>query len=303
MRSTFRLLPLVIFLVAFAPALAQARPGDLFVGDPGSSQVLRISHKTAHQKVVASGHDIADPDSGAFDDKGRLVISDYAAFQNHGAIFRINVGSGGVQTLASGAPFGRGPTDVAITPNGKIYTVDSGAAAVFRIDPKSGGRHIVAQGGDLKIPVGIAALSNRKLLISDAGTGIQDGAMIVVNVKTGHTSFVVQRGDLLSPYGFALSPTGKSAYVVSSSASNPTITRVNVKTGAQKLAAHGAPLDDLTDVAMGLNGKLYAVDDSPSNPAIVKVNPKTGHARIFAQGGKLDAPEGITVQPPTAGHG
>ncbi len=284
-----------MFFVLAVP-VAQAKPGDLFIGDSGDGQIVRISHKSAHQKVVAQGHHLSNPDSGAFDDKGRLVVGDYDAFGSFGGVFRINVGTGGVQTLASGAPFGRGPTDVAITPNGKIYTVDSGAGVVFRIDPKSGARRIVASGGKLGSPLGVAALSNKKLLVSDAAGTM--GAVIAVNVKTGHQTFVVQRGDINDPYGITLSPNGKHAYAaIDLPLADQSIVRVAVKTGAVKTVAHGAPFDGITDVAMGLDGKLYVVDDDPGHPEVLKVDPKSGHVHVFAHGGKLTGPEGITIQP------
>lgn len=119
-------------------SLAQARPGDLYIGNPGDSNVLRIEHRTAHQSVVASGGNLASPDSGAFTRRGRLVIADYNALTN-GAVFKINVKTGEVKTLASGGDF-EGPTDVAIG-FGHVFADDpfAGAGAKGAIFQVAGG--------------------------------------------------------------------------------------------------------------------------------------------------------------------
>jgi hypothetical protein len=50
--------------------------------------VIKISHKTGKQRVVASGHHLSDPDSGAFASKHTLFIADYGPFGGDGAVFR-----------------------------------------------------------------------------------------------------------------------------------------------------------------------------------------------------------------------
>lgn len=285
----------VALLAAAAVApLAQAKPGDLYVGNAGGQNVVRIKHKNGHQSVVASGHNLDRPDSGAFDRKGRLVIADYGITNE---IFRINVKSGGVRSLASGLPL-VGPTDTAIGPGGQIYAADPTAGtgnhgAIYKI--AAGTTSLVSDGGHFSGgPLGLAVLPSGKILTSDQNAGPGgSGALLEVNPKNGHQSIVSSGHKLVDPYGMTLK-NSKIAYVADST--NRSIVRIKLRSGAQRVVAKGKPLNDPTDVAMGLDGKLYAVDDS-ANSKIIRVDPKSGATKVFASGGKLNAAEGITVQP------
>jgi sugar lactone lactonase YvrE len=294
-RSVLKISTVVIALLApptFSP-LAQAKPGDLYIGNAGNGKVLRINHKSGAQHVVASGQGLNSPDSGAFDDKGRLVIADYGA----AAVFRVNVDTGAVAPLASGPPL-EGPTDVAIGAGGKIYTADPFAGggllgAIFKV--ASGAATLVSDGQHFDGgPLGLAILPNGKILTADQDGGPSDsGALLKVNPKNGHQDVITEGGKLVNPYGMTLKRS-KVAYLADPGSDS--IVRVKLKTGRQKVIAKGKPLNGPTDVALGLNGKLYAVNDS-GEPKVIKVNPKTGAAHVFAKEGKLDAPEGITVEP------
>ncbi|MGH2965045.1 MAG: hypothetical protein ACRDMH_06660 [Solirubrobacterales bacterium] len=279
--------------------LAQANPGDLYIGNPGAGNVLRIGHHTKHQSVVASGGDLVSPDSGAFTRKGRLVIADYNALGGTGAVFKINVKTGDVKTLASGGAF-KGPTDVAIG-GGRIFADDpfagtGGKGAIFQI--VGGSATLVSQGGLFAGgPLGLAVLPSGKLLTTDqaAGTG-GTGSLLRVNPdNSGVQKFVTQDHKLKGSYGMTLSRSAKVAYVADDS--NDSIVRVKIATGAQRVVADGKPLDGPTDVALGLDGKLYAVNDAGAHPKVIKINPRTGDTHVFAKDGKLSSPEGITVEP------
>src|SRR4051794_26161083 len=119
MHMRHRLLLGACLALSLAPAVAQARPGDLYVGDPGRHAVIRINHDNGNQRIVASGQHLSDPDSGDFAGKNKLFIADYGAFGGDGAIFRVNTKSGDVATVSKNAHF-KGPTDVAVAPNGKL---------------------------------------------------------------------------------------------------------------------------------------------------------------------------------------
>ncbi len=260
--------------------------------------MVRIEHRTKHQSVVASGGDLLSPDSGAFTGKGRLVIADYNAFTT-GAVFKINVKTGDVKTLASGGAF-EGPTDVAIGPGG-IFADDpfagaGGKGAIFLIE--GGSSTLVSQAGLFAGgPLGLAVLPGGKLLTTDQKAGLRGtGSLLKVNPDhSGVQRFVTQDHKLNGSYGMTLSPNGKVAYVADDS--DNSIVRVKVATGAQRVVAQGKPLNGPTDVALGLDRKLYAVNNSGSNPKVVKIDPKTGDTHVFVKDGKLAAPEGITVEP------
>jgi DNA-binding beta-propeller fold protein YncE len=277
---------------------ALANPGDLYVGNAGAGNVIRINHKTAHQSVVAHGGNLNAPDSGAFDRKGRLLIADYRAFTD-GAIFRINVSTGAMKTLAHGGPF-KGPTDVAVSPGGGIFADDPFAGsgllgAIFKI---AAGSATTVSDGQLFNggPLGLAFTPGGKLLTTDQDGGPGGaGALIKVKQGNGHQSLVSHGGKLEGGYGMTLNPSGKLAYIADDAGDS--IVRVNIKTGHEKIVAQGKPLNGPTDVALGLDNHLYAANDGSNVGAIIRINPKTGHAHAFARGGKLDGPEGITIEP------
>jgi sugar lactone lactonase YvrE len=281
--------------VALAPGLAEARPGDLYIGNPGNHDVVKINHRTSTQRVVASGGDLNAPDSGAFTAAGKLMIADYDALG--GALFRIDPSSGHVATLASGGPFS-GPTDVAIGPRGSLYAVDPFAGAgslgaIFKVNSSTGHRSLVSDGQHFAGgPLGIAVRPSGNILATDqnAGPG-KSGALLQVNPQTGHQTFITQAHHLSEPYGMTLS--GKVAYLAD--IFNDSIVRVRLATGRQTVVASGAPLSSVSDVALGNDGKLYAVNEA--NAKVIRVNPRTGRKMVFASGGHLSGPEGITVEP------
>lgn len=296
-RLALGLLPLALL----APAAAQAKPGDLYVGDPGAHAVIRIDHVTGKQKIVASAGKLVSPDSGDFAGKNKLLIADYEAFGGGGAVFRVNTKKGGVATVSKDPQF-KGPTGVVVASKNEVDAVDPFAGAgllgaIFDVNPKNGNTSVLSEdqhfnGG----PLGIGALPNGKLLVSDqdAGPG-GSGALLKVNPGSGNQSFVAKGAHLDDPYGMTVTDNGKTAYLADASGNR--IVRVTVKTGKQKVVAHAGRLDDPTGVALGLDGKLYVVNDSSKKPSVLKVNPDNGNQKVFASGGKLSAPEGITVQP------
>jgi sugar lactone lactonase YvrE len=296
----------VISFGLLAPGAATAKPGDLYVGDPGRNPapgtIIRVSHSTGHQKVVASGGKLASPDSGAFAGPRKLFIADYGA----PAVFRVNPVSGGVATTSQDSEF-RGPTDVAIAPNGTLYAVDPfagtggppfGDGAVFKVNRHTGNATIVSQGHNFNGgPLGIVVLPSGKLLVTDQNAGPSDsGALLKIDPSSGHQTFVTSGGNLDGGYGLTLSGDGKAAYVADDADNQ--IVRVNIATGAQHVVAqYTAPDSYVSDVALGLDGKLYAVGDTPTEGFVLRIGRKTGNIHVFTSGHHLGLPEGITVQP------
>jgi sugar lactone lactonase YvrE len=268
------------------------------VGDGGNGKVIRISPKTGHQRVVASGHGLDSPDSGAFTKGGDLVIADYSAAGGDGGVFRIDLKQHSVKALAKGPPFA-GPTDAAITGNGDIYATDAFGGsdlqgAIYRI--AHGDAHLVSDKGFFESgPLGLAAHGN-DLFVADQDAGFAgSGALLSVNSKNGKQKILAQGKKLDDPYGLTLSPDGKYAYLADPTANR--IVRVKTSTGRQHVVVSGGKLKGPTDVAYGLNHKLYVANDASNHPSIVKVNPKTGRASILAKDGFLSGPEGVTIQP------
>ena len=299
-RLALGLLPLALL----APAAAQAKPGDLYVGDPGAHAVIRIDHETGKQKIVASAGKLVSRTVGTSPGKNKLLVAPRLTRRSAAVpCFRVNrLAKGGALLTVSKDPQFKGPTDVVVASKNEVDAVDPFAGAgllgaIFDVNPKNGNTSVLSEdqrfnGG----PLGIGALPNGKLLVSDqdAGPG-GSGALLKVNPGSGNQSFAAKGGHLDDPYGMTVTDNGKTAYLADASGNR--IVRVTVKTGKQKVVAHAGKLDDPTGVALGLDGKLYVVNDSSKKPSVLKVNPDNGNQKVFASGGKLSAPEGITVQP------
>jgi sugar lactone lactonase YvrE len=279
-------------------ASAQARPGDLWVGDAGNSKVFRIDPDTGEHHTVAKGGDLVSPDSGAFKANGDFLIADYDAFG--GAILRIDGDNHDVSKFADVAAL-VGPTDVALRGNA-VYAADpfagtGGNGAIFDVDEPGTDATIISDGQLFNGgPLGLAILPSGKILTADQDAGPDDsGALIKVNPTNGNQSFVTSGGKLESPYGMTMSANNNYAYLAEQ-VTPGRIVRVKIDSGAQKVIAKGNKLAGVTDVALGLDGMLYATNDS-LDPQIVRVNPATGKLKTVTDGAFLDAPEGITVEP------
>ena len=218
--------------------LAQARPGDLYIGNPGASNVVRIEHRTAHQSVVASGGDLASPDSGAFTKKGRLMIADYNALVD-GAVFKINVKTGDVKTVASEGGFA-GPTDVAIGPDG-VFADDpfAGTGSLLRVDPDhSGVQTFVTQDDRLEGSYGMTLSANSKVayVADDANS-----AIVRVKIATGAQRVVAQGKPLNGPTDVALGLDGK-LYAVNNAGTHPKVIQIDRRTGDTRVFAKDGKL-------------------------------------------------------------
>ena len=210
------------------------------MGDPGAHAVIRIDQQTGKQKIVASAGKLVSPDSGDFAGKNKLFIADYAAFGGGGAVgavFRVNTKTGGVATVSKDPQF-KGPTDVVVASKSEVDAVDPFAGAgllgaIFDVNPKNGNTSVLSEdqhfnGG----PLGIGALPNGKLLVSDQNAGPGDsGALLKVNPGSGNQSFVAKGGHLDDPYGIAVTDSGKTAYLADSTANR--VVRVTVKMEAE----------------------------------------------------------------------
>ena len=299
MRGIRRLALFSLFAAfAISPAAAQAAPGDLYIGDADDDnpQVIRIDpDHPRRQEVVAHGHGLLGPDSGAFTKSGKLLIADYSA----DGIFRINVKTGAVKPFGGTTGFA-GPTDVAVARDGTVYAADprghtDNAGAI--LEATAGEDPALISDGQFfnSGPLGLAVTRSGSILTADQDAGPSDsGALIRVNPESGDQSIVAE-GFSASPYGMTLSRDGKSAFLAEQT--DGAIVRINIKTGADKVIADNNRISAITDVALGLDGMLYAVNDSTEKPAVVRVNPKNGNTKVIAHDRKLTFPEGITVEP------
>jgi len=148
---------------------------------------------------------------------GKYIVADLDADNNGaaewGAIFVVDpgVGSPGNQTLLSSRTTGTGTdfywlTGLALGSAGDIYVCDQGNQAspgtqpprIYHVDPATGNRTIMAEGGTMKQPAGLAVISGTgataELVVVDAGlkkllrfTGTGAPIAITAGEELGHT--------------------------------------------------------------------------------------------------------------------
>ena len=131
------------------------RRGALFVVEADGTRIVISDFNTGTLQGV-------DPVSVAVEASGNiLVIDDDAGTRGRGALFRVN---GSQRTVVSdfgvGEPLGVDPIGVAVEASGNILVIDPNAGtgrdpgvadargALFRIDPRNGGRRILSDFGN-----------------------------------------------------------------------------------------------------------------------------------------------------------
>ena len=188
-----------------------------------------------------------------------------------------------VLTLIAAAKIAAAPFE-----EGDILYTDS-AGAVIGISQATGERIVVASGGRLVRPLGIAVDGNGDVLVSDTGSL----AIIRIDSLTGSQT-VIASGVLLGvPFGIAVERKG-DIFVANGEA----IIRLNPLTGEQTIVSEGGHFGAgggyPVGVAVAENGDLIVVNVGfPSQ--IIRVNPRTGHQTLISEAGCLKFPQAIAV--------
>src|SRR5439155_5651668 len=89
--------------------------------------------------------------------------------------------------------------------NGKLYVADysaSGKGAIIGVDPSSGQQSLVASGGNINGPTGLAII-NGLLYVANAG-GVPN--LVEINLGTGQQRLVSSGGDFSAPVAVAAAP-------------------------------------------------------------------------------------------------
>jgi streptogramin lyase len=192
----------------------------------------------------------------------------------------LQVGSGGAAAvLAAGAPLSD-PWAVAVAADGALLVVDEGSESVFSLDP-AGKLDTVASGDVLEDPAGIALAPDGKAYVSDR----QRDEVLRLDLATGTLTHVA---DVNNAMGVAMDKAGRLLV-----ANGSALRRIDPATGAMRVLAQGAPLEDPRDVAVALDGSLFVAGDRQ----VVRVDPITGAQSLLASGQPLTDPRGIDIQP------
>jgi hypothetical protein len=187
----------------------------------GTAGIYSIDRFAGTKATVSSAGDLEVPFgvkvAKAGPHSGKYIVADLDADNNGaaewGAIFVVDPGaaSPGNQTLLSSRTTGTGTdfywlTGLALGSAGDIYVCDQGNQAspgtqpprIYHVDPATGNRTIMAEGGTMKQPAGLAVISGTgataELVVVDAGlkkllrfTGTGAPIAITAGEELGHT--------------------------------------------------------------------------------------------------------------------
>ena len=66
-----------------------------------------------------------------------------------------------------------------------LYISDSGAQAIIRVDARTGAQTVIATGGHVTTPVGLAMVGTQQLLVGDPDAFDLAGGIIGVDLRSG----------------------------------------------------------------------------------------------------------------------
>ena len=178
---------------------------------------------------------------------------------------------------------------VQLNPGDIIYT-DSGDAVnggfVIKVDPNTQVQTVIASGGNLRMPFGVAIDSNGQIVVSDSGR------LIHIDPQTHIQAIIADNslGKLGSPYGIDIDFSGQVL-----AANAQALVRVDPSSGQTTVVSSGANFGAPLSVAVADNGELFVANVAFPGQ-IVRVNPQNGSQKVIASGQYLNSPRSIAIQ-------
>jgi hypothetical protein len=218
----------------------------------------------------------------------------------------------GAQSVISAAGQFSVPGNVreASTDDTTLYVTDYAAfpgtggvigGAVFRVDADTGHQSLVAKGGFINGPSGLAVI-NHMIYITDVGddTGTFNN-IVEINPSNGKQRLISSGGSFSSPLAIAPAP-GDNIYVSDIRAlGTGAVFEVSLSTGRQTVISTGGVLRFPVDMGEDAKGNLIifnrdsATDFTVGSGSVLRIDPHTGKQQILASGGILSALDGGTV--------
>jgi Ca2+-binding RTX toxin-like protein len=190
--------------------------GGLLVTDPLVG-VIRVHPGTGDQSVVLPSGSFA-PFAVAVDAGGDIMVAAFG--QDDSVVLRVDPVTG-VPTIVASLGSESFPTGIAVEASGDLVVTLFNLGAVFegelegsviRVDPDTGLRTILASGGGLNLPLGIAVEPAGGLVVTvgdflGLALGTPPG-IVRVNPVTGNQTLLTSGGGLVLPFGIAVEPGG-----------------------------------------------------------------------------------------------
>ncbi len=184
----------------------------------GAGGVIRVDPLTGTQTTVSAGGLFSNPFDLVVEADGAILVVDPHA-SRAGGVIRVDPDTGEQVMVSSGQETGSATAlrevGIALETDGAILVVEQSLAGgrpgngrVTRIDPTSGDRTVVSEGGAFSSPAGVVVEANGGILVADTDAFGGSGGVIRVDPVTGAQTTVSSGGTFVSPIGVALEPNG-----------------------------------------------------------------------------------------------
>jgi sugar lactone lactonase YvrE len=295
-------------------------PERILVTNYAEGGIVVVNPVNAGQSVIASGGHLVAPTGIAIAGNGDVFVSDQGCCAGGtGGVVRVDPADGQQTVVAQGGNFS-GISDfafgIAIAPTGDLFVTSSnccgvpGEVGVIRVNPADPdlaiNQTVVAKGGQLGVPIGIAIAGNGDLLVADV-----EGVIRVnpANPDLATNQTMVSTGQHFStPSGIAIGMSG-DLFVIDSSCCGGQggVIRVNPVNGNpndnQTVVSAGHNFSEPSGIAIGANGHLLVTDPMccGGQGGVIRVDPVDGRQAVVAQGDKVGGAYGIAIAPLSSG--
>jgi sugar lactone lactonase YvrE len=184
---------------------------------------------------------------------------------------------------------------MAVTLNpGDILVADSGAGAIIRINPITGGQAAIFSGGAIVSPVGIALGTNGNVFVADLNADVGQGVVLrggvfEINPSTDTQMLISAVSD---PNGIAIATNGD--VLVTQNQGLGRLVRISPSSGTQTVVTSGGLLTHSMSVAVASNGTVY-VTNGFGDTDVVGVNLEKGTQTAVSSNQDYRYPDGIVV--------
>jgi hypothetical protein len=186
------------------------------------------------------------------------------------ALFVVDASSGAARRIGDTGV--RGITDIAFTPNGRLYGVSF--TQLYSLDPRTGRATPIGTGLGMGSVNALASDSHGRLHVASTS-----GDFGVVAIGTGRATRIGSYGPGLVSSGDLAFARDGALYATARSSRGEVLLRVDTATGIASVRAR-LPLPDVYGLAFGPNGKLVGAARGNATPAVlVSVDRRTGRTK------------------------
>jgi sugar lactone lactonase YvrE len=282
LRGTIAIAAAALLMVS--AAAAQAKPGDIIVGDSTSGEVWRLNAKTENKRLLSNDDRLATPNDSVFGPDGKIYVADYDAFGGGGGVFSINPKTRATRVVSDDPLFDQ-PDGIAMAPDGDLYVTDI-AGALLRVAMPSGNTSVVSDDALLDDgPVGV--------VVPPTGDPIVADFEIVMRVDplSGEANPIADAMDgLFGGDGLTRGPDG-TLYMAGQG--DEGIAAIDPDSGQVRTVFAGPVPNGSYGLAFDHKGRVLTTDGT----SVAAVNVRTDQIKTYDA--TFEYAEGLEVEPPT----